>query len=83
MQKLQSRTETRLRGRQSVTGSPRQGANMVSDPSENIVTSPVRPGACLPVSLVINQYVEAEVAPARFCPYISSRIRRFRDVNKA
>jgi hypothetical protein len=38
---------------------------MVSDPSENIVTSPVQPGACLPVNLAINRYVEAEVrAPA-------------------
>jgi len=82
MQKLQSRTETRLRGRQSVTGSPRQGANMVSDPSENIVTSPVRPGACLPVSLVINQYVEAEVCLPAFAR-IYQAARRFRDVNKA
>jgi len=37
MHKCKRRIETRLRGRQSVTGSPRQGANMVTDPCENIV----------------------------------------------
>ena len=37
MQNCKRRIETRLRGRQSVTGSPRQGANMVTDPCENIV----------------------------------------------
>jgi hypothetical protein len=49
MQKLQSRTETRLLGGQSVTGSPRQGANMVTDPVKNIVTNPAgRLLACEP-----------------------------------
>ena len=38
----------------------RQGAIIVTDPSENIVTSPFWPGACLPAT-VVNQYVEAEV----------------------
>jgi hypothetical protein len=44
------------------TGSTRlQGANMVTDPSKDMVTGPAGPGACLPVNLVVNQYVETEV----------------------
>jgi hypothetical protein len=34
---------------------------MVSDPCEDMVTGPARPGACLPANLLVNQYVEAEV----------------------
>ena len=49
MQNCKRRIETRLRGRQSVTGSPRQGANMVTDPVKNIVTNPAgRLLACEP-----------------------------------